>query len=171
MFAGKSTELIRRLREAARGGVSVAAAKPAIDTRYHATDVSTHTGDRLEARTITGPGELAGIDAEVVGLDEAHFFRDGLHEAVMRLLDDPNHARRRVILAGLDRTSMNEPFGEMARLLIEADEVIKLTAPCAVCGRAAVHTVRLFESTEDIVVGGVGMFENRCREHLHARKP
>lgn len=170
MFAGKSTELIRRLRDAAREGRSVAAYKPAIDTRYHPTSIATHAGGLLEARTIAGPSELVGEPAEVVALDEAHFFREGLHDAVMRLLGDGAPAGRRVILAGLDRTSMNEPFGEMARLLIEADEVVKLTAPCAVCGEPAVHTVRLFDSTEDIVVGGAGMFENRCRGHLRVKR-
>lgn len=170
MFAGKSTELIRRLRAASDAGRTVAAVKPSIDTRYHPTAIATHTGTLFDAGTITHPGQLRSIDAEVVGLDEAHFFREGLHDAVMDLLHDAAHRSRRVILAGLDRTSLNQPFGEMARLLIEADEVTKLTAPCGVCGRPAVHTVRLFESTEDIVVGGVGMFENRCREHLMTRE-
>ncbi len=166
MFAGKSTELIRRLQAAARAGHSVAALKPAIDTRYHPTAIATHTGSLLDARTIGSASELTRETAEVIALDEAHFFRVGLHDAVMRLLGDGAPPSRRVVLAGLDRTSLNEPFGEMARLLIEADEVTKLTAPCAVCGEPAVHTVRLFDSTEDIVVGGAGMFENRCRGHL-----
>jgi thymidine kinase len=61
---------------------------------------------------------------------------------------------------------MNEPFGEMGRLMVEADEVTKLAGECAVCGNPAVHTIRLFDSKESIVVGGEGMFENRCRMHL-----
>jgi thymidine kinase len=169
MFAGKSTELIRRLRDAAASGRTIAAFKPAIDTRYHATAIATHTGTLLDAKTITHPREWHDDGSEVVALDEAHFFREGLHDAVMRLLKAPAVPSRRIILAGLDRTSLNEPFGEMARLLIEADEVVKLTAPCAKCGKPAVHTVRLFDSKEDIVVGGAGMFENRCREHLNAK--
>lgn len=164
MFAGKSSELIRRLAEAAGGGVVVVAAKPAIDTRYHPTAIATHSGGRYDALTIHDPGDLAAVRAGVLGLDEAHFFKKGLHAAVMDAMGSGRV--RRVILAGLDRTSMNEPFAEMGRLLVEADEVVKLTAPCAVCGRPAVHTIRLFDSTEDIVVGGAGMFENRCREHL-----
>ena len=167
MFAGKSTELIRRLSAAAASGLRVEAFKPSIDTRYHPTDIATHCGELLPAKPVHGPEEMSRSEAEVVGLDEAHFYRNGLHDAVMRLLArSSSKVGRRVIIAGLDRTSMNEPFGEMARLLVEADEVIKLTAPCAVCRRPAVHTVRLFDSKEDIVVGGVGMFENRCRDHL-----
>ena len=176
MFAGKSTELIRRLSGAAASGLRVSAVKPHIDTRYHAPHIATHTGTFFEARAVERPEQLLELEADVIGLDEAHFYREGLHDAVMRVLtrERPSAAGKpgvRVILAGLDRTSLNEPFGEMARLLIEADEVVKLTAPCAICGRTAVHTIRLFDSKEDIVVGGVGMFENRCREHLNTARP
>jgi thymidine kinase len=164
MFAGKTTRLIALLRDAHDRGLSAAAVKPVIDTRYHPTDISAHTGLRLPAITIRTPAELLGVDAMVVGLDEAHFFEAGLHEAVMALVGRGSE----VILAGLDRTSTNEPFGEMAALLIEADEVEKVKGACAICGRDAVHTVRLVPWTERIVVGGAGMFENRCRLHLNA---
>lgn len=164
MFAGKTTLLLARLAEARAAGAHVIAVKPSLDNRYHPTDITSHTGAATSAITVDRPEEVAALQAEVVGLDEAHFFEAGLHSAIMALL-----ARgTRVILAGLDRTSLNEPFGEMGALLIEADAVEKLTAPCALCGRPAVHTVRLFPSRERIVIGGVGMFENRCRAHLLA---
>lgn len=162
MFAGKTTELIRRASELAAAGLTVAALKPRLDDRYHPTDLATHDARRFAGAVIDDPADLLAHTARVIALDEAHFFRVGLHDAVMAVLARGSD----VMLAGLDRTSMNQPFGEMARLLIEADEVVKLTAPCAVCGRDAIHTVRLFDSTEDIVVGGPGMFENRCRTHL-----
>lgn len=162
MFAGKTSLLIERAREAAAGGARVAVVKPALDDRYHPTHLTTHHGVVLEGESIGVPEDLARFEADVLVLDEAHFFESGLHRAVMGLLD----RGVRVILGGLDRTSLNEPFHEMGRLLVEADEVLKLSAPCAVCGRPAVHTVRLFESREPIVIGGVGMFENRCRAHL-----
>lgn len=175
MFTGKTTELIRRLEEAGASGLHVLAVKPALDTRYHESALATHDARYFDGVTIGSPEELPGLEREslghgglgdahpdVLGLDEAHFFREGLHAVVMRLLGRGT----RVIIAGLDRTSMNEPFGEMARLLVEADEVVKLAGECAVCGREACHTVRLFDSTEDVVVGGAGMFENRCRAHL-----
>lgn len=165
MFAGKTTELIRRLTRHAEAGRSIIALKPRLDDRYHPTDLATHDQRTHPALAIDAPADLLDHSADVVALDEAHFFTTGLHDAVMQLLARNSD----VILAGLDRTSMNEPFGEMARLLIEADEIIKRTAPCAICGREAVHTIRLFDSTEDIVVGGPGMFENRCRSHLKSK--
>ena len=162
MFVGKTTELIRRLSAAREAGLSVRAVKHRLDDRYDAAALATHDGRRIGASTIVQPEELLAFSEAVIGLDEAHFFKSGLHEVVMQMLGD----NRRVILAGLDRTSLNQPFGEMGRLLIEADEVTKFAGQCAICGDIAVHTVRLFDSTEDVVVGGAGMFENRCRRHL-----
>jgi len=165
MFTGKTTALIERLEAArASGRTRVVAVKPSIDDRYHPTDLTTHDGGSMPAITIDRPEQLAELEGDVIGLDEAHFFESGLHAPVMIHVDRGAH----VILAGLDRTSMNEPFGEMGRLLVEADDVIKLAGKCAVCGAPAVHTVRLFDSTEPVVVGGAGMFENRCRAHLSA---
>ncbi len=164
MFAGKTTLLLERLSQARDAGLRVIAVKPSLDNRYHPTDITSHTGAATSAITVDRPEQLADLDADVIGLDEAHFFEAGLHSAIMALLARGS----RVILAGLDRTSLNEPFGEMGALLIEADAVEKLTAPCAHCGRPAVHTVRLFPSRERIVIGGIGMFENRCRIHLNA---
>ncbi|MCH8110619.1 MAG: thymidine kinase [Proteobacteria bacterium] len=165
MFTGKTTALIDRLEAAgAAGDLTVIAVKPSLDDRYHPTNLTTHDGRSHAAHTIERPEELVDLAGDVIGLDEGHFFEEGLHGPVMTLVDRGVH----VLVAGLDRTSMNEPFGEMGRLLVEADEVVKLAGRCAVCGRPAVHTVRLFDSTESIVVGGPGMFENRCRAHLSA---
>ncbi|MFG0257807.1 MAG: thymidine kinase [Phycisphaerales bacterium JB043] len=167
MFSGKTTALIERLIEHRKGGRDVIAVKPRLDDRYHPTDLTTHTGVSLPARTIDVPDNLDEIHADLIGLDECHFFETGLHDAVQRLL----HRGTDVILAGLDRTSLNEPFAEMGHLLVEADEIVKLTSPCAICAQPAVHTIRLFDSDAPIVVGGEGMFENRCRLHLHDPPP
>jgi thymidine kinase len=167
MFSGKTTALINRLQSEQNIGKNVAAAKPALDDRYHPTALSTHDGGRFDATTIESPQDLLQINADLLGLDECHFFDQGLHDTVLTLLSRGTH----LVLSGLDRTSLNEPFHEMGLLLVEADEIIKLTAPCAICGLPAVHTIRLFDSTAPIVVGGQGMFENRCRTHLHNPKP
>ena len=44
-----------------------------------------------------------------------------------------------------------------------ADEVTKLSAVCMVCGAPAIHTQRLGQSQELVVVGAAGMYEARCR--------
>ena len=73
---------------------------------------------------------------------------------------------KRVILAGLDTTFANEPFGPVPVLMALADEVTKLSAVCMVCGAPAIHTQRLGQSQELVVVGAAGLYEARCRTHF-----
>jgi len=51
----------------------------------------------------------------------------------------------------------------MPRLLAIAEEITKLLAICVRCGNPAVHTQRLVESEELIVVGASDSYEARCR--------
>jgi thymidine kinase len=70
---------------------------------------------------------------------------------------------KRVIVTGLDTDYRGRPFEPMPRLLAIAEEITKLLAICVRCGNPAVHTQRLVESEELIVVGATGMYEARCR--------
>ena len=76
------------------------------------------------------------------------------------------HLGKRVILAGLDTTFANEPFGPVPNLMALADEVTKLSAVCMTCGAPAIHTQRLGQSQELVVVGAAGLYEARCRTHF-----
>jgi thymidine kinase len=51
----------------------------------------------------------------------------------------------------------------MPRLLAIAEEITNLLAICVRCGNPAVHTQRLVESDELVVVGGGGAYEAPCR--------
>ncbi len=51
----------------------------------------------------------------------------------------------------------------MPRLLAIAEEITKLLAICVRCGNPAVHTQRLVDSEDLIVVGAMGAYEARCR--------
>ena len=73
------------------------------------------------------------------------------------------HLGKRVLIAGLDTTFNAEPFGPIPALMAVSDEVTKLSAVCMVCGAPAVHTQRLGQSQELVVVGAAGMYEARCR--------
>jgi thymidine kinase len=59
-----------------------------------------------------------------------------------------------------------EPFGPIPALMAIADEVTKLSAVCMVCGQPAIHTQRLGQSQELVVVGAAGVYEARCRAHF-----
>jgi thymidine kinase len=171
MFSGKTEELIRRLRRALYARQSVQVFKHALDTRAELTEIRTHNGVLHEAVAVSTSDELLKKieqTTDVVAVEEAQFFDEGIVEAC-RHLADSGYA---VIAAGLDMDFRGLPFGPMPALLAEADEVIKLRAICARCGRDASRSQRLIDgrpapaSAPTILVGAQESYEARCR-HCH----
>jgi thymidine kinase len=168
MFSGKSEELIRRLKRARIARQRVACYKPDIDLRYHRTSIASHSSHTHEATTVTNVEHLKAAlfpqldDIDVIGIDEAQFFDDAIIPLTVELV----HLGKRIILAGLDTTFSAEPFGPIPNLMAIADEVTKLSAVCMVCGAPAIHTQRLGQSQELVLVGAAGLYEARCRTHF-----
>ncbi len=162
MFSGKSEELIRRLRRAIIAKQRVQVFKPALDERYTAAQVVSHSRWRLEAERVHKAAEiLERLDprTEVVGIDEGQFFDQELVSVCGRMAD----LGKRVIVAGLDMDFRGEPFGPMPELLAVAEEVEKVHAICARCGAPASYTQRLSQAQEQVVVGAADIYEARCR--------
>ncbi|ELK49030.1 thymidine kinase [Halobacillus sp. ACCC02827] len=170
MFSGKSEELIRRVRRATFGHLTVRVYKPAIDNRYKEDAVVSHNGTSIMARPIES--SLAILkhvtdDVDVVGIDEIQFFDEHIVEVVECLAD----RGIRVIVAGLDTDFRGEPFGKMPELMALSESVTKLNAICPVCGSPASRTQRLIDgepaSYDDpiILVGASESYEPRCRHH------
>jgi thymidine kinase len=163
MFSGKSEELIRRLRRAEIAKQRVQIFKPAIDQRYSANGIVSHSGLEIASMPVENAEQLLRqVDeaTHVVGIDEAQFLGERLVEVCTTLAD----SGKRVIVAGLDTDFMGRPFEPMPQLLVVAEEITKLLAICVQCGNPAVHTQRLIHSDELIVVGAKGMYEARCRK-------
>jgi len=169
MFSGKSEELIRRLKRARIARQRVACFKPDIDLRYHRSSIASHSAQTHEATTVANVEYLREalypqLDAiEVIGIDEVQFFDAAIIPLAVELIA----LGKRVIMAGLDTTFAGEPFGPVPNLMAIADTVTKLSAVCMVCGLAAIHTQRLGQSQELVVVGAAGLYEARCRAHFH----
>ena len=162
MFSGKSEELIRRLRRAQIARQRVQIFKPAIDERYAADQIVSHSEMRMSSTTVRSSRELleqvAG-DTEVVGIDEGQFFDAGLPAVCSTLAD----RGVRVIVAGLDQDYLGKPFEPMPQLLAIAEYITKTHAICMVCGNPANHTQRLVASGDRVLVGAAGLYEARCR--------
>jgi thymidine kinase len=166
MFAGKTTRLLLLANQAQRAGVSVLVIKPARDNRYDPQALATHTGDRLPAHAVHDacailpllPGPSSSPPTLVL-IDEAHFFGAALMPVVHAALAQG----LRLVVAGVERDHHGAPFEPFPALLVEADEVTKLTAPCARCGNPAIHSQRMIESDGHIVVGGPEAYQARCR--------
>ena len=176
MFSGKTEELIRRLERVRIAGRNILLFKPTIDDRYASAAVVTHYGREFAAHQLS-PGEealdqlieIVGADAladaAVIAFDEGNFFTDRLTD----LCQDLVATGKRVIVAGLDLTFAEEPFGPMGTLMSLADRVDKLQAVCVQCGGVATRSQRLIDGVPAptdgpvIQVGGVGSYEARCR--------
>ncbi len=171
MFSGKSEELIRRLKRARIARQRVLCFKPDIDLRYHRTHIASHSAQTHEACPVASVDELRATllpqldELDVVGIDEVQF----LAPEVIALVTELIAAGKRVLLAGLDMTFEAEPFGPVPALMALADKVTKLSAVCMVCGQSAIHTQRLGQSQQLLVVGAAGLYEARCRTHFLPR--
>lgn len=140
MFSGKTEELIRRMRRAEFAKMKVEIFKPRIDNRYHEEDVISHNQTSIRSTVVDHSSQLLLLtgDVEVIGIDEAQFFDDGLPEVCNQLANQGI----RVIIAGLDMDYMGRPFGPMPHLLAIAEFVTKVHAICVQTGNLANYSYR-----------------------------
>ena len=107
---------------------------------------------------------LLSHDSEVVGIDEAQFFDDGIVEIANKLAENG----KRVIVAGLDMDSRGIPFGPMPALMAIAEYVTKVHAICVVCGDIANYSYRKGSNENQVLLGELDSYEARCRKCYHA---
>ncbi|WP_456368008.1 thymidine kinase [Thermococcus sp.] len=175
MFAGKTTELIKRIERQIFAKRKAALFKPAIDNRYSEREIVAHNGLRYEAFVV--PATVEGVEKireitlegnyEVVGIDEVQFFPMDIVGVLNELADRGIY----VIASGLNLDFKADPFPVTRELLVRADNIIYLTAVCTICGRPATRSQRLIDGkpaprdSPVILVGGRESYEARCREH------
>ena len=162
MFSGKTEELIRRMKRAKFAKQKVEIFKPSLDTRYSEEDVVSHDKNTIRSTPIDSSGAilLLASDIDVVGIDEAQFFDDGLVEVCNQLANNGV----RVIVAGLDMDYKGIPFGPIPALFAIADEVTKVHAICVKCGALAYVSHRLIHNDKRVLLGEKDEYEPLCRE-------
>lgn len=171
MFAGKTEELIRRIKRLEYAKQSVLVFKPKIDTRYAVGEIVSHNLSKKPSIVISESSEIYNYvkkDTDAVVIDEVQFFDDGIIAITEELAD----LGIRVIVGGLDRNFRGEPFGPIPELLARAEFVTKLTAICVKSGLPATRTQRIINgkpanySDPTILVGANESYEPRSR-HYH----
>lgn len=131
-LAGKTVELIRRIKHAEIARQKVQVFKHSLDMQGSVVNVVSYEGASHRARAVDSVSALKAAirpDTQVVAIDGAHFFGSGLANLVENLANQG----RRVIVAGLDLDFRGEPFEEMTRIAAQAEEVTKLLAICVFC--------------------------------------
>lgn len=161
MFSGKTEELIRRLKRAKIAKQNVEIFKPRIEVRYSDEEVVSHDENAIHSTPVDSSANifLMASAVEVVGIDEAQFFDEGIVSVCNRLADNGI----RVIVAGLDMDFRGVPFGPMPGLLAIAEYVTKVHAICVRCGTLANHTHRISDDEKLIVLGETDIYEPLCR--------
>lgn len=162
MFSGKTEELIRRLKRAEFAKQRVEIFKPALDTRYSEIEVVSHDRNSIMSTPVDSSSSilLLSSDIDVVGIDEAQFFDDGL----VAVCNELANKGIRVIVAGLDMDFKGVPFGPIPALCAIADEVTKVHAICVRCGALAYVSHRLVNNEKRVMLGEQAEYEPLCRE-------
>jgi thymidine kinase len=106
---------------------------------------------------------LMASDVDVVGIDEAQFFDEGIVDVCRQLAN----SGIRVIVAGLDMDYMGVPFGPMPALMATAEYVTKVHAICVKCGNLAYVSHRLVDGDKQVLLGEKMEYEPLCRDCYH----
>jgi len=161
MFSGKTEELIRRLKRAKIARLKVEIFKPAIDTRYSLAEVVSHDENSILSTPVESSGNIMLLsgDVDVIGIDEAQFFDNGLIDVSISLAN----MGIRVIIAGLDMDFKGKPFGPIPGLMAVADHITKVHAICMRCGDVAQFSHRLSAADKLVLLGEKDEYEPLCR--------
>jgi thymidine kinase len=163
--------LIRRIKRLEYAKKKTLVFKPGIDNRYSADEVVSHSNLKAKSISIKDSKEILDyVDSSTfaIAVDEVQFLDKEIIYIAQRLA----LKGIRVILGGLDTDFRGEPFPITASLMTIAEDVLKLTAICVVCGAPATKTQRIINGKPAhyadpiIKVGASEAYEPRCR-HCH----
>ena len=168
MFAGKTSELLKRILWEEHQGRSILVLKPKIDNRYAEQLISTHNNlshecfamnDWLEAKS---KFEINKKNFDIIFLDEIQFMdpKETIKEVENFLQQGID-----VVCAGLDQDSRGKPWETSSFLLGLSDKITKIYGFCNVCGLEATKTYRKTQGGERTQVGASDIYEPRCLKH------
>ncbi len=172
MFAGKTSELLKRILWAEHQGKKILVIKPKIDNRYSEGLISTHNDLSHECFPMSNWLEvknkfnLDNKNYDVIFLDEIQFMDS--KETISSVEEFLNNGVD-VVCSGLDQDSRGKPWETSSLLLGLADKITKIYGFCNVCGIEATKTYRKVEGGERTHVGSADIYEPRCLKHWEPR--
>ena len=172
MFAGKTSELLKRILWAKHQSKKIIVIKPIIDNRYDQEKIITHNDLSHECfsmqnwKHVNNNFKFNNDIVDVVFLDEIQFMNtDETLENVETILNNGID----VVCSGLDQDSRGRPWETSSMLLGLSDKIIKIYGFCNVCGMEATKTFRKTEGGGRSQVGAADIYEPRCLKHWEAR--
>ena len=172
MFAGKTSELLKRILWAEHQNNKILVLKPKIDDRYAAKEIITHNNLSHSCYTMSSWPEvnkefkITKKKYDILFLDEVQFMKpDETIYNVEKILNEGID----VVCAGLDLDSRGNPWETSSFLLGLSDKITKIYGFCNVCGLEATKTYRKIQGGERTVVGAADIYEPRCLKHWTPR--
>ncbi|MDC3083288.1 hypothetical protein OA321_03185 [Pelagibacteraceae bacterium] len=168
MFAGKTSELLKRILWAKHQNKKIIVIKPSIDNRYSNEKIITHNDLSHECyamndwKTTLKKFTFDKSAVDMVFLDEIQFMdtKDTLSNVEIILNKGID-----VVCAGLDQDSRGKPWETSSMLLGLSDKIVKIYGFCNVCGLEATKTFRKKSGGERTQVGAANIYEPRCLKH------
>ena len=172
MFAGKTSELLKRILWAKHQNKKIIVIKPALDNRYSETKIITHNNLSHECfamqnwKQVNETFNFKTDQYNVVFLDEIQFMEtsDTIQNIEFILENGID-----VVCAGLDQDSRGKPWETSSMVLGLSDKILKIYGFCNVCGMEATKTYRKKEGGERTQVGSANIYEPRCLKHWEPR--
>ena len=172
MFAGKTSELLKRILWAKHQNKKIIVIKPSIDNRYSNEKIITHNDLSHECYSMSNwettlkkfVFEKSKVD--MVFLDEIQFMDTN---ETLKNVEDLLNKGIDVVCAGLDQDSRGKPWETSSMLLGLSDKIVKIYGFCNVCGIEATKTYRKTEGGERTQVGAANIYEPRCFKHWEPR--
>ena len=168
MFAGKTSELLKRILWAKHQNKKILVIKPIIDNRYSEKLIITHNNLSHECYAMKNWKEtnmeftLKKENYDMVFLDEIQFMEPS---QTIENVEFMLNAEINVVCAGLDQDSRGKPWETSSFLLGLSDKITKIYGFCNVCGFEATKTYRKVEGGERTQVGAANIYEPRCLKH------
>ncbi len=172
MFAGKTSELLKRILWAKHQNKKIIVIKPIIDNRYSEKKIITHNDLSHECfamknwEEINKNFKLNKKNVDVVFLDEIQFMKT---KETIENIENILNNNIDVICAGLDQDSRGKPWETSSMVLGLSDKILKIYGFCNVCGMEATKTYRKTLGGGRTQVGAADIYEPRCLKHWQAR--
>jgi thymidine kinase len=168
MFAGKTSELLKRILWAKHQDKNILVIKPSIDDRYSEKLIITHNNLSHECYAMNNWDQALKEhnfnkeEYDIIFLDEIQFMKTSeTIENVENMLSSGID----VVCAGLDQDSRGKPWETSSFLLGLSDKITKIYGFCNVCGLEATKTYRKTQGGERTHVGAANIYEPRCLKH------
>ena len=161
MFAGKTTELMRRIQrfelQHRRCVFFTYSESHDSDTVVNLSSHDSVTHSAIPCSSLL-PLFRVGLRHDVIAVDEGQFFPD-----VVEFCQILANSAKTVLVAGLDGTFQRKPFGTFLNLVSSCESITRLTAVCRVTGTEAPFTKRIVPGDTLQLIGGADAYSAASR--------